>query len=182
MKSVQRHIEGGFVPVCQDRRKHLKSYSCALKTWMPSGWCQMRRLRTIWWHHHPEAFPQSPKPRTLPLGESAKPKDHERSCRINWSFPDCRRPVKDFLPTKCHSSISSGKPVGGYENKASKYKHCRFHRNTAKFEPRNKALLACHASCQTGNLKAEFPEIQVSNNYMCFVPKFAVGQWSRTDT
>lgn len=43
-----------------------------------------------------------------------------------------------------------------------------FPSNSAKLEPRNKVLLACHSCGETGHFKAECPKVHVSKNYMCF--------------
>ncbi|XP_067442125.1 uncharacterized protein [Thunnus thynnus] len=109
------------------------------------------------------------------------PKTSKEAAELAEAFLAARRPSKEYLPAKSRPPTPLGKPIGGSDLRARNTRHSSFPSNSAKFEPRNKALLVCHSCGQTGHFKAECPKGHVSKNYMCFAPKLLVSEPGREE-
>lgn len=101
------------------------------------------------------------------------PKSSREAAELAESFLAARRPPKEYLPANPRPPIPPSKPIGN-ELRFRSIRHSPSFSNPAKFEPRNKALLACHSCGQKGHFKTECPNTHVSKNYMCFAPQLII--------
>lgn len=109
------------------------------------------------------------------------PKTSKDAAELAEAFLAARRSSREYLPAKPRPSTPLSKPAGGSEYRARNTRHSFVPSNPAKFEPRSKALLACHSCGQTGHFKAECPKSHASKNYMCFAPQLSVDELERED-
>ena len=109
------------------------------------------------------------------------PKTSKEAAELAEAFLAAHSPSKECLPVKSRPPTPLGKPIGGSDFRARNTRHSSFPSNSAKFEPRNKALLVCHSCGQTGHFKAECNKGHVSKNYMCFAPKLLVSEPGREE-
>lgn len=107
------------------------------------------------------------------------PKTSKEAAELAESFLAARRPPKEYLPAKPRPLTPPSKPVIGNEFRVRNIRPSPSLSNSAKFEPRNKALLVCHSCGQKGHFKSECPRTPVSKNYMCFSPQLTIREVER---
>lgn len=107
------------------------------------------------------------------------PKTSKEAAELAEAFLAARRPSHEFLPAKPRPPSSAGMHVSGNDFRARNTRQHFVPSNSAKPEPRNRALLACYTCGQTGHFKAECPRVPVSKNFMCFAPQLSVSELDR---